>query len=168
VAGGPPWNSKYRDFLPQLPFYFESHSLGEDDPLIIPGLNGLTLRPRWAEGQELLEDLAVFTRLTLAQGTTVFLLGGCLTLGVLGAARSLLDAERGARSACYVAENVGDDDFVLVTEARRLGGITDVADLTMVQPLLLLSRRHNDAFTVVVNNSERYVSDGPQRRGRTQ
>jgi hypothetical protein len=160
VAGGPPWNSKYRDFLPQLPFHFEPHSLGEDDPLVVPGLNGLTFGPRWAEGEELLEDLAVFTRLTLAQGTTVFLLGGCLTLGVLGAARSLLDADRGARSACYIAENVGGDDFVLITEARRVGGITDVADLTMIQPLLLLSRRHNDPFAVVVNNSERYVSDG--------
>jgi hypothetical protein len=30
VIGGPPWNAKFREFLPQLPFYFESHPLGED------------------------------------------------------------------------------------------------------------------------------------------
>lgn len=166
VAGGPPWNAKYREFLPQLPFYFEPHPLGEDDPLVVPDLNGLTLGPRWTEHQELLEDLAVLTRLTLAQGTTVFLLGGCLTLGVLGAARCLLEAERGVRSVHYITEQVGDDDFVLITEARRVGGITDVADLTMVNPLLLLSRRNNDPFTAVVDNSDRYTGDRSSRGAR--
>lgn len=159
VVGGPPWNAKYREFLPQLPFYFEPHPPGEDDPLVVPELGGLTIGPRWTERHELLEDLAVFTRLTLAHGTTVFMLGGCLTLGVLGAARCLLEGERGARSVRYVTEQVGPDDFVLVTEARRIGGITDVADLTMVNPLLLLSRRNNDPFTVVVDNIDRYTRD---------
>ncbi|MGH3915284.1 MAG: hypothetical protein ACRDTC_18035 [Pseudonocardiaceae bacterium] len=163
VAGGPPWNAKYREFLPQLPFYFEPHPLGEDDPLVVPALNGLTLGPRWTERQELLEDVAVFTRLTLAQGTTVFLLGGCLTLGVLGAARCLLEAERGARSVRYVTEQVDEDDFVLVTETRRVGGITDVADLTMVNPLLLLSRRNNNPFTTVIENTNRYTGDRSSR-----
>ena len=159
VVGGPPWNAKYREFLPQLPFYFEPHPLGQDDPLVVPDLNGLTLGPRWTERQELLEDLAVFTRLTLAQGTTVFLLGGCLTLGVLGSARCLLEAARGARSVRYVTEQVGHADFVLVTETRRIGGIIDVADLTMVNPLLLLARRNNEPFTAVVDNSGRYLND---------
>jgi hypothetical protein len=167
VVGGPPWNAKYREFLPQLPFYFEPHPLGEDDPLVVPDLNGLTLGPRWTERQELLEDLAVFTRLTLAQGTTVFLLGGCLTLGVLGAAHSLLEAQRGARSIRYVTEQVGDDDFVLITEARRVGGITDVADLTMINPLLLLSRRNNEPFTTVVDNSDRYIGGRSLRGAKT-
>ncbi|WP_158889086.1 hypothetical protein [Amycolatopsis anabasis] len=161
VVGGPPWNATYREFLPQLPFYFEPHPLGEDDPLVVPDLHGLTLGPRWTERQELLEDLAVFTRLTLAHGTTVFLLGGCLTLGVLGAARCLLEAERGARSVGYLTEQVGDDDFVLVTEARRVGGITDVADLTMVHPLLLLARRNNNPFRVAVDNTDRYLGLRP-------
>lgn len=164
MVGGPVWNATYRDFLPQLPFYFDPHPLGEDDPLVVPDLNGLTLGPRWTERQELLEDLAVFTRLTLAQGTAVFLLGGCLTLGVLGAARCLLEAERGARSVRYVTAQVGAADFVLVTEARRVGGITDVADLTMVNPLLLLSRRNNDPFTTVIDNTDRYNGDRSPRR----
>lgn len=158
VVGGPPWNAKYREFLPQLPFYFAPHPLGEDDPLVVPGLDGLTLGPHWTERHELLEDLAVFTRLTLAAGTTVFLLGGCLTLGVLGAARCLLEGERGARSARQITELVGDADFVLVTEARRVGGITDVADLSTVPPLLLLARRNNEPFTAVVDNTDRYPS----------
>ncbi|WTW98249.1 hypothetical protein OG216_35100 [Streptomycetaceae bacterium NBC_01309] len=156
VVGGPPWNAKYREFLQQLPFYFDPHPLGEDDPLVVPALDGLTLGPHWTERHELLEDLAVFTRLTLAGGTTVFLLGGCLTLGVLGAARCLLEAERGARSARRITELVGDADFVLVIEARRVGGITDVADLTTVPPLLLLARHNNDPFVTVVDNCDRY------------
>ncbi|ABD12674.1 hypothetical protein Francci3_3317 [Frankia casuarinae] len=159
VVGGPPWNAKYREFLPRLPFFFEPHPLGADDPLVVPGMNGLVLGPRWTERNELLEDLAVFTRLTLAQGTTVFLLGGCLTLGVLGAARCLLEAERGARSSRYITEHVNDADFVLVTEARRIGGLTDVADLTRVPPLLLLARSNNEPFAVHVDNSDRYLQD---------
>jgi len=159
VVGGPPWNAKYREFLPRLPFFFEPHPLGEDDPLVVPGLDRLVLGPRWTEHQELLEDLAVFTRLTLAQGTTVFLLGGCLTLGVLGAARCLLEADRGARSSRYITDQVGDADFVLVTEARRVGGLTDVADLSRVGPLLLLARANNEPFAVHLDNSARYLND---------
>ncbi len=158
VIGGPPWNAKYREFLPQLPYYFQPHPLGEDDPLVIPQLDNLKLGPRWTARSELLEDLAVFTRLTVSAGTTAFLLGGCLTLGVLGAAKCFLQGERGAASIRYVTEQIGDDDFVLVTEARRMGGMTDVADLTVVEPLLLLARSHNGPFDVVVDNTSRYTN----------
>ncbi|MCK2237414.1 MULTISPECIES: hypothetical protein [unclassified Crossiella] len=157
VAGGPPWNATYREFLPHLPFHFKPNPLGEDDPLVVPTLDNLTMGPRWTEHQELLEDLAVFSRLTLAHGTTVFLLGGCLTLGVLGAAHALLEGERGARSVAYVERKVGADDFVLVTETRRVGAFTDVADLTAEPPLLLLSRRNNNPFSVVEDNTARYL-----------
>jgi hypothetical protein len=92
----------------------------------------------------------------MAQGTTIFLLGGCLTLGVLGAAKCLLEGDRAARNVRYVAEMVGDHDFVLVTETRRLGGITDAADLEATAPLLLLAR-HPDSFQVIVDNTSRYL-----------
>ncbi|WP_394617395.1 hypothetical protein JNUCC0626_48700 [Lentzea sp. JNUCC 0626] len=155
VVGGPPWNATFREFLPMLPFYFEPHALGEDDPLVLPAL-GLTIGPHWTAKQELLQDLAVLTRLTLANGTTVFLFGGCLTLGVLGAARCLLEPDRGSRSADYITDLVGLDDFVLVTEARRVGALIDVPDLSAVEPLLVLARTANDPFTVVVDNTIRY------------
>jgi hypothetical protein len=156
VIGGPPWNAKYREFMPQLPFYFESHPLGEDDPLIVPLLGNLSLGPCWTPDSELLQDVAVFTRLTLAQGTRVFLLAGCLTLGVLGAAKCFLQGSRGADNARYMSENVGDQDFVLISEVRRIGGIADMADLTSSKPLGLLVRRANDPFTVVSHNKDRY------------
>jgi hypothetical protein len=92
----------------------------------------------------------------MAQGTTIFLLGGCLTLGVLGAAKCLLEGDRAARNVRYVAEMVGDHVFVLVTETRRLGGITDAADLEATAPLLLLAR-HPDSFQVIVDNTSRYL-----------
>ncbi|WP_239003616.1 hypothetical protein [Nocardia panacis] len=156
VIGGPPWNTKFREFLPQLPFHFEPHPLGEDDPLVVPGLDDLTLTPRWTPRGELIEDLAVFTRLTL-RGTIVFLLGGCLTLGVLGAARCLLDSECGPGNTDYLTGRVGDNDFVLVVEARRVGGITDIADMTAVGPLLLLSRGVGENWSVVVDNTKRFT-----------
>lgn len=157
VIGGPPWNAKYREFLPQLPYHFQSNPLGEDDPLVIPQLDNLMLGPRWAQRTELLADLAVFTRLTLAEDATVFLLGGCLTLGVLGAGRCLLQCERGAANADYITNLVDEDDFVLVTEARRVGGITDVTDFDAVPPLLVLARCHNDPFKVVLDNTSRWT-----------
>lgn len=156
VIGGPPWNAKFREFLPQLPFHFESHPLGEDDPLVVPKLDGLRLSPRWTANRELLEDLAVFTRLTLARGTTVYLLGGCLTLGVLAAAQCFLHGERGASNVGYANSIAGDADFTLITEAQRVGGITDVADLARVPPLLLLARSGSGPFQVVADQTGRY------------
>jgi hypothetical protein len=158
VIGGPPWNSKYREFLPHLPYYFEPHEAGEDDPLVVPQLRNLWLKPRWTVRGELLDDLAVFTRLTLAQGTVVFLLGGCLTLGVLASAKCFLEGRRGARNVQYITELVGDSDFVLVNEARRVGGITDAADFGMAGPLLVLARGTGGIFGVVVDNTRRYAT----------
>jgi hypothetical protein len=123
----------------------------------VPSLSDLTIGPRWTEHGALLADLAVVTRLTPAQDSTVFLLGGCLTLGVLGAAQCFLQCERGALNVDYVSNCVGDADFVLVTEARRVGGITHVADLAKVNPLLLLARHDNKPFTLIQNNTPAWL-----------
>ncbi len=157
VIGGSPWNPTYRDFLSQLPYHFAANLAGQDEPIVVPMLDNLTIGPRWAERGDLLADLAVITRLTLAQDSTVFLLGGCLTLGVLGAARCFLQCERGAANVDYVTKLAGDADFVLVTEARRVGGITHVADLAKVNPLLLLARRGNEQFAVIQNNTAAWI-----------
>ena len=156
VIGGPPWNAKYREFLPQLPFHFEPNALGEDDPLVIPQLGQLVMGPVWSPARDLLEDLAVMSRLTLAQGTVVYLLGGCLTLGVLGAAKLFLHGPQSARNIEYMAGEVGQDDFVLVSEVRRIGGLTDTLDLTTADPLLLMTRTNNAPFEVRADNSQRY------------
>ncbi len=159
VIGGPPWNAKYREFLPQLPYYFEPHPLGEDDPLIVPQLGNLRLGPVWTPRAELVHDVAVFTRLRLASGTTAVLLGGCLTLGVLGAAKAFLGGQVGASNAAWVSDHIGDGDAVVVTEARRVGGMTDVAGFAGSGPLLAMGRaRPDEPFEVIADNSRRYLS----------
>jgi hypothetical protein len=155
VIGGPPWNAKFREFLPQLPFHFEPHPLGADDPLVVPLLDNTRIGPRWTATGELIDDVAVFTRLTLSTGTTVFLLGGCLTAGVLGAARTFLHGEVAAANLSWVGEHIGEDDFVVVTETRRVGGMTDAADLSVSGPLLALRRPPAGQFEVLVDDTTR-------------
>ena len=156
VVGGPPWNAKFREFLPQLPFYFEPHPLGEDDPLVVPMLEHGTIGPRWTATGDLIDDVSIFTRLTLTTGTTVFLLGGCLTAGVLGAARTFLHGDVATGNIDWVNRHVGEDDVVVVTEARRIAGMTEGADLRHSGPLLVLQRpRSTGQFEVVVDNIAR-------------
>lgn len=156
VIGGPPWNAKYREFLPQLPYHFEPHLLGEDDPLVVPMLRHPRIEPRWTGNGDLVDDVGIFTRLTVTSGTTVFLLGGCLTAGVLGAARTFLHGDVAPGNVNWVNDYAGEDDVVVVVEARRLGGMTDAADLTVRAPLVALRRpRGTETFEVVEDNMDR-------------
>lgn len=156
VLGGPPWNATFRQFQAQLPFYFEPHPLGHDDPLVVPQLGEQRFGPAWAPDAVLLSDISVIVRLTFGGGLRVFLMAGCLTLGVLGAAKCFLDAGRGRRNADVVSGLAGERDFVLVTESTRVAGITDVAKLAAGGPLLLLVRGDDGQFTVAADNSRRH------------
>jgi hypothetical protein len=156
VIGGPPWNAKYREFMPQLPYHFEPHLLGQDDPLVVPLLMGDPIGPRWTPRGELIDDVGVFTRLTLTSGTTVFLLGGCLTAGVLGAARTFLHGDVGASNVRWIEDRFGDDDVVVVVETRRFAGMTDATRITDDGPLLALHRANGaTAFEVAEDNTGR-------------
>lgn len=70
----------------------------------------------------------------------------------------MLDVERGPANTRYICDLLGEDDFVLIVEARRVGGITDVADLTVVEPLLLMSRQTGQNWGVVIDNTKRFTS----------
>jgi hypothetical protein len=161
VLGGPGWNAKFREFQAQLPFYFEPHPPGEDDPLVVPLLGEQRFGPSWAPGAQLASDVSVFVRLTLASGTRIFLVAGCLTLGVLGAAKCFLQAKHGVSNAEVITALAGQRDFVLVTEATRIGGITDVADLATAGPLVLLVRGETGRFELAVDNSKRHRYPAP-------
>lgn len=76
VIGGSPWKSTYRDFLPQLPYHFAMNPPDEHESLVVPSLDNLTIGPHWTQRGDLLADLAIVTRLTLAQDSTVFLTAG--------------------------------------------------------------------------------------------
>ena len=156
VIGGPPWNAKYREFMPQLPYHFQPHPLGQDDPLVVPQLEGAPIGPRWTRQGQLLDDVGVFTRLTLTSGTTVFLLGGCLTAGVLGAARTFLHGDVGPSNVRWIDDEFGDDDVVVVVEARRFAGMTDTTEIAVDGPLLALRRaRGSSSFDIAHDNTSR-------------
>ncbi|MFJ5071303.1 hypothetical protein ACIQC7_33280 [Kitasatospora sp. NPDC088556] len=92
--------------------------------------HGVRLAPQWTPEGELLADLAVITRLTLTQGTTVILLGG---------------------------PPVGD--LIAVTATRKIGGITDTPDLAVTEPLLVLTREGGGAFTSRLDNTTRQPNE---------
>ncbi|MGH3719432.1 MAG: hypothetical protein ACRDRI_11465 [Pseudonocardiaceae bacterium] len=153
VIGSPTWNSKHREFHPHLPIRFQSNDPA-DPHLVISGVDDPLLSPlRTATGQ-LLADLSVVTRITLAD-TTVFLLSGCLALGTLGATKCFLRHPRGAGNAHHITNLVGDHDFALITHTHRIGGITDTPDLTTTPPLLLLTRSDHHPFQVIIDNRDR-------------
>lgn len=155
VLGGPDRNAAYAEFGPHLPYRFTPPP---GPAVAFPDHGQVRLAPLWAPEGELLADLTVITRLTLDQGTTVILLGGCLTLGVLGAAKCLLNGDRGLRNTAYLHAAASGGDVVAVTATRKIGGITDTLDLTAAEPLLLLTRDPAGTFTTRLDNTARYVN----------
>ncbi|MFD4335856.1 hypothetical protein ACFWPP_01330 [Streptomyces anulatus] len=154
VLGAPDRNTAYAEFGPHLPYTFTPPP---EAAIAFPGHGDIRLAPLWAPEGELLADLTVITRLTLGQGTTVILLGGCMTLGVLGAAKCLLNGERGRRNTAYLDGIAPGGDLIAVTATRKIGGITDTPDLTTTEPLLLLTRDTAGGFTTRLNNATRYT-----------
>lgn len=145
ILGDPHRNSVYAEFARHLPYRFDP---SPDAAVTFPG-HGMRLRPQWAPEGELLSDIAVITRLTLAQGTTVILLGGCTTLGVIGAARCILAAGTGPRNIMHLAGIAPGGDLIAATTVRRLSSITGTPDLTAAENLLILARDHpSDAFGI--------------------
>ena len=158
VIGGPPWNSKFREFQSQLPFHFIPRPLGEDDPLVIDlqQMNGYMFKPTWKERKILIKDISLFARIRIAKDTPVFLLGGCLTFGVLGAAKCFLDENFALTNVEYIEKLVHKKDFILVCEAPRVGHFIKTVDFTVNKPLVVLAREMNENFNVIVNNAEDY------------
>ncbi|MFC8220395.1 hypothetical protein ACFUTY_19745 [Streptomyces sp. NPDC057362] len=162
VLGAPDRNSAYAEFGPHLPYRF---SAPPDPAVLFPGHRDIRLAPTWAPEGELLADLTIITRLTLDQGTTVILLGGCLTLGVLGAAKCLLNGERARRNTEYLDEIAAGGDFVAVTTTRKVGGITGTPDLIATEPLLLLTRDSAGGFTARMDRTTHGAGPSTEQQG---
>ncbi|MCZ0205943.1 hypothetical protein OZK63_11025 [Streptomyces sp. UMAF16] len=158
ILGAPDRNSAYAEFGPHLPYRFTPPP---DPAITFSDGQEIRLAPLWAPEGELLADLSVITRLTLDQGTTVVLIGGCLTLGVLGAAKCLLNGERGRRNTAYLDTAASGGDLVAVTATRKVGGITDTPDLAATEPLILLTRDPAGNFTTRLDNTARYAVGQP-------
>ncbi|MFE3629382.1 hypothetical protein [Streptomyces goshikiensis] len=157
VLGAPDRNTAYAEFGPHLPYRFTPPPAPS---ITFPDHTGTALSPRWTPEGELLADLSVITRLTLAQGTRVVLLGGCLTLGVLGAAKCLFNGDHGIRNTGYLNDLAGERDLIVVTETGRIGGITDTPDFTTTRPLLALTRDGAGSFTTAIDTLTRQPGPG--------
>lgn len=159
IVGGPAWNSKFREFQWQLPFYFISKPVGEDEELIIDNIPDCVFLPTWDENKELIKDISIFVRVYVEKEVPVFLIGGCLTFGVLGASKCFFDRSIGPSNIEYMENLVGVNDFISVFETYRVGGFVVTADLSAREPLIVLKRsRGAHKFEAVVENVDNYRS----------
>jgi hypothetical protein len=154
VIGGPPWNSAFREFQSQLPLHFVARPLGEDDPLHVEAIGDCFLYPTWDNKNRLLRDISVFAKVHVQADTHVFLLGGCLAFGVLGAARAFLDPLTADNNIGFVQELAGDRDFVVVFESSRIGGFLRSSDFPVTPPLVVLAKSlKSGQFEAVLDNT---------------
>lgn len=166
VLGGPAYNSLFSEYQDELDtFEFEPRESGHYDPFIMKVQERRQLHPRWTPARKLRTDVSVFVRLTSNSGHKVFLVAGCLTLGVLGAAMCFLHGEHGARNVRYIDGMVRDGDFVMVTEVGYTGPdrTPNMPDLSKAEPTFLLARPRGSAgsFEVVLGGQLRcHVDDG--------
>ena len=158
VIGGPAWNSKFRDFQSSLPFHFIERPLGEDDLVIIDlePMDGYIFKPIWNQNRSLIKDISIFARIQVSKDLPVFLLAGCLTFGVLGAAKCFLDEDCAPSNAKYIMRYIKNRDFILVCETSRLGHFTKTPSFTTSEPLVVLARETDGHFSVIMNNAKDY------------
>ncbi len=140
VVGGPAWNATFREFQERLPFHFEEHPIGDDDPLVLDADGERRLGPSWGPGSTVRADVSIVVRLTLDDGHLVYLLGGCLTYGVLGAAKLLLDERTAPANIDFIERYAQGADFIVACRSHRLGTFLEAPYLQANAPLAVLVR----------------------------
>jgi hypothetical protein len=145
TIGGSAWNDRFRDLQDQLPVHFQEMPLGQDDPLVERDLRHY---PEW-RGGSLVSDVSLFTRLTLSSGARIHMVAGCLTAGVLGAARCFLDPAIAVENIEWINDRVGSSDFVVAFRTLRVGSLLDPPQLRISGVLLLYARDRSGAFLPV-------------------
>jgi len=116
LIGGPAWNQKVRDTLHYLPFNWIQRSDEEDDTIGLHSRYGVSeeFSPQADSIGNIIRDVSVAARLTDSSGRVTHLFAGCLTSGVLGAARSLLFDGVGHDNARYVLDVAGGKDYAIL------------------------------------------------------
>lgn len=153
VIGGPPWNEVFRRYQSGLPFRFIPNELGQDDPLRIDMLNSRELRPTWAGSEGLRCDVSVVSRL-FVNDVRVVLLAGCLTWGVLGAAKAFLDGRRAVQNINFIHSLAAENDVVVIFESEQVGHQIKTTALSVQRPLIVLGRESADKeFHVLLDRS---------------
>jgi hypothetical protein len=157
IIGGPPLNVKSKHLQDHLPYSFLEKPLGEDDPLVVNRLPDYIFCPKWSNEGSLLSDISLFARLRYAHSSSIYILAGCLTTGVLGAAKSMLTGTEAFENIDFVSSRVGEADFVVIFETRRHAGIISSHSFRMRSPLVLMMKI-NSEYEIIEENASGYRS----------
>ena len=154
IIGGPPWNDKSRNLQAYLPYSFIEKPLGEDDPLVVHHLPNHIFCPKWSKTGDLFSDISLIARLRYGDCRSIFILAGCLTTGVLGAAKSILTGTEAFANIDFITHRVGDADFVLVFETRRHAGMISSHSFATRPPLVLMKKTKSEYELIEENASD--------------
>jgi hypothetical protein len=140
VVGGPPWNSVFRAYARDLPFRFVPHRLGEDDPLVITGVPD-EHRPTYHRGR-VTSDVAVLVRKNCGPRRWLWMFGGCLTFGVLGACMAAFDSGVAGANHAWLARHLdaAQDDFVVAFRVHRLQATLIAPRFDIEEPIAVLAQ----------------------------
>ena len=97
---------------------------------IIEGNETIILQPRQENGS-LIYDISLFARLRNGFKERVYLVSGCRTLGVMGAAKAFFDEESAPRNIIKISQLVEDNDFVVVFKTKPFYGTVSRVNLNM-------------------------------------
>jgi len=141
IVGGPPWNALFRQRAEDLPFHFLSNELGIDDPLVIDSIEE-TISPTYSAAGRLSSDVALLVRRNSGSGRWIWMFGGCLTLGVLGAAMAVLEPTVAESNAIWLRQRLPTEraSFVVAFRVWRAGSSVALQSFTDEAPIALLAQ----------------------------
>lgn len=123
VIGGPAWNRVAKEYHKILPVKFEDGGAGFDDPIIIYDNDKVVERfMPVTENDSLLYDISIFAKLTFGNNRSVFLISGCRTLGVLGAATVFFSQDYASKNIEWITSHTEGKDFILVFNTQPFYG----------------------------------------------
>lgn len=118
VVGGPVWNEVAKNIQAALPLRFIDGGDGNDDP-IAEYVDGKEIlhSPLLVEG--VLEcDVSYLARVDMHDGSHTFLISGCRTYGVLGAAKAFFEPSTASANIQFIESWCGSSDFVIAFYTR--------------------------------------------------
>ncbi len=113
VIGGPAWNEIARNIQHSLPLKFTDGGDGHDDP-VTEFVNGEFVFHRPIENNSQIEsDISYLARLDMRDGSYTFLISGCRTYGVLGAAKAFFESSVAPANIQLIYNLCQERDFVI-------------------------------------------------------
>lgn len=118
IVGGPVWNVVARNIQSSLPLRFVDGGDGNDDP-VVEMQDGKEVFHTPNVSQSVLEhDISYFSRIDMNDGSYSFLISGCRTYGVLGAAKAFFESSVAAPNIELIQRLCGRHDFVVAFKSR--------------------------------------------------